>query len=245
MHKHNFNLLIFCAGSFSKEFETDSDEICQLVNNSCLQTCLKKGNFYLSRPRHSVLIESEFLPVTNLTLSLLSVSPDTFVRQRMKWNFNDHLSKKSLYRCLTGSLTSTRWWRPSCCSRTRLRGCRGWTSGLLTRPPGPPSSGPSSSYAKQGGKKYHYCNFDFTKNFRSKGEVTLEPPIYANFVSTFEYIESCNRTILNYGWVEFPLAYTQVYFHFLIANGQGQKKPRTVATLRHWKHTHFWLRQEP
>ncbi len=97
---NNFNLLIFCAGSFSKEFETDSDAICQLVNNSCLQTCLKKGNFYLSRPRHSVLIESEFLPVTNLTLSLLSVSPDTFVRQRMKWNFNDHLSKKSLYLCL-------------------------------------------------------------------------------------------------------------------------------------------------
>ena len=157
MHKHNFNWLIFCAGSFSKEFETDSDEICQLVNNSCLQTCLKKGNFYLSRPRHSVLIESEFLPVTNLTLSLLSVSPDTFVRQRMKWNFNYHLSKKSLYlcrpRCLTGSPTSTLWWRPSCCSRTRLRGCRGWTSGLLTRPPGLPSSGPSSSYAKQGGKK--------------------------------------------------------------------------------------------
>ena len=51
--------------------------------------------------REIVLIESEFLPVTlvtNLTLSLLSVSPDTFVRQRMKWNFNDHLSKKSLYR---------------------------------------------------------------------------------------------------------------------------------------------------
>ena len=51
--------------------------------------------------RDIVLIESEFLPVTlvtNLTLSLLSVSPDTFVRQRMKWNFNDHLSKKSLYR---------------------------------------------------------------------------------------------------------------------------------------------------
>jgi len=57
---------------------------------------------------------------------------------------------------------------------------------------------------------------------RSKGEVTLEPPIYANFVSTFEYIETCNRTILNYGWVEFPLAYTQVatfsvYIYFFAA----------------------------
>ena len=54
-------------------------------------------------------------------------------------------------------------------------------------------------------------NLSINWKFRSKGEVTLEPPIYANFVSTFEYIETCNRTILNYGWVEFPLAYTQVY----------------------------------
>ena len=45
---------------------------------------------------------------------------------------------------------------------------------------------------------------------RAKGEVTIEPPVYANFVNTFEYIEDCNRRILNYGWVEFPLAYTQV-----------------------------------
>ena len=117
----------------------------------------KKVNFiYLGRD--TVLIESEFLPVTNLTLSLLSVSPDTFVRQRMKWNFNDHFPRNLMSpclsaRCQTGSLTSTPWWRPSCCFLTRPRGCRGWTSGLLTRPPGPPSSGPSSLCAKQGGKK--------------------------------------------------------------------------------------------
>ena len=57
---------------------------------------------------------------------------------------------------------------------------------------------------------------------RAKGEVTLEPPVYANFVSTFEYLEDCNRKILNYGWVEFPMAYTQVanfsvYIYFLAA----------------------------
>ena len=45
---------------------------------------------------------------------------------------------------------------------------------------------------------------------RSRGEVVIEPPVYANFVTSFEYIEDCNRKILNYGWVEFPLAYTQV-----------------------------------
>merc|ERR1719320_2174905 len=57
---------------------------------------------------------------------------------------------------------------------------------------------------------------------RKEGKVTLEPPIYANLVSSFEYIEDCNRKILNYGWVEFPLAYTQVatfsvYAYFLAA----------------------------
>jgi len=57
---------------------------------------------------------------------------------------------------------------------------------------------------------------------RKLGKVTLEPPIYANLVTSFEYIEDCNRKILNYGWVEFPLAYTQVatisvYAYFLAA----------------------------
>ena len=29
-------------------------------------------------------------------------------------------------------------------------------------------------------------------------------------MSGFDYIEATNRKILNYGWVNFPLAYTQV-----------------------------------
>ena len=45
---------------------------------------------------------------------------------------------------------------------------------------------------------------------REEGKVTLEPPVWANMVTAFEYIEDCNRKILNYGWIEFPLAYTQV-----------------------------------
>ena len=29
-------------------------------------------------------------------------------------------------------------------------------------------------------------------------------------VTAFEYVEDCNRKVLNYSWIEFPLAYTQV-----------------------------------
>ena len=38
----------------------------------------------------------------------------------------------------------------------------------------------------------------------------IEAPVYANLVSSFEYLEISNRKILNYGWVNFPLAYTQI-----------------------------------
>ena len=31
-------------------------------------------------------------------------------------------------------------------------------------------------------------------------------------VTAFEYVEDCNRKVLNYGWIEFPLAYTQVWW---------------------------------
>ena len=55
---------------------------------------------------------------------------------------------------------------------------------------------------------------------RNEGKITIEAPVYANLVSSFEYIEHSNRVILNYGWVNFPLAYTQVlnsqYFNDLV-----------------------------
>ena len=38
----------------------------------------------------------------------------------------------------------------------------------------------------------------------------VEAPVFASLVSAFDYIEEQNRKILNYGWVNFPLAYTQV-----------------------------------
>ena len=57
---------------------------------------------------------------------------------------------------------------------------------------------------------------------RTEGKITIEPPVYANLISSFDYIEGSNRKILNYGWINFPLAYTQVasisvYLYFLAA----------------------------
>ncbi len=45
---------------------------------------------------------------------------------------------------------------------------------------------------------------------RLEGKVTIDPPVFANLQSSFEVIEAANRKILNYGWVNFPLAYVQV-----------------------------------
>ncbi len=45
---------------------------------------------------------------------------------------------------------------------------------------------------------------------RTEGKITIEAPVYGTLVSGFDYIETSNRKILNYGWVNFPLAYTQV-----------------------------------
>ena len=38
----------------------------------------------------------------------------------------------------------------------------------------------------------------------------LESPVFANLLSAIDKIEANNRNLLNYGWVNFPLAYTQV-----------------------------------
>ena len=57
---------------------------------------------------------------------------------------------------------------------------------------------------------------------RTEGKITIEPPVYANLISSLDYIEGQNRKILNYGWINFPLAYTQVasmsvFLYFLAA----------------------------
>ena len=45
---------------------------------------------------------------------------------------------------------------------------------------------------------------------RTEGKVMIEAPVYANLVSSFDIIGQLNRKLLNHGWVNFPLAYTQV-----------------------------------
>ena len=45
-------------------------------------------------------------------------------------------------------------------------------------------------------------------------------------VTAFEYVEDCNRKVLNYGWIEFPLAYTQVWW--LNEGEAGQTKYKLV-----------------
>jgi hypothetical protein len=51
---------------------------------------------------------------------------------------------------------------------------------------------------------------------KSDGKITFEAPWYANLQASFEKVEAVNRKLLRYGWVNFPLAYTQVCF--LISN---------------------------
>ena len=45
---------------------------------------------------------------------------------------------------------------------------------------------------------------------RNEGKIKIEAPAYNGLQSKFDSVELSNRKILNYGWVNFPLAYTQV-----------------------------------
>ena len=45
---------------------------------------------------------------------------------------------------------------------------------------------------------------------RTEGKIKIEPPVFANLISSLDYITTCNRNILNYGWINFPIKYTQV-----------------------------------
>ena len=57
---------------------------------------------------------------------------------------------------------------------------------------------------------------------RTEGQIKIEPPVFANLISSFDYIEAANRKMLNYGWINFPLKYTQIVtisilLYFLVA----------------------------
>ena len=67
-----------------------------------------------------------------------------------------------------------------------------------------------------------FSNFVFIISARIDQKVTIEAPIFANLQSSFDGLEQANRKILNYGWVNFPLAYVQVatvsvYLYFIAA----------------------------
>ena len=47
---------------------------------------------------------------------------------------------------------------------------------------------------------------------KEDGLIKIAEPVFANLQSTFSEIEDSNRKMLSYGWVNFPLAYTQVWF---------------------------------
>ena len=51
-----------------------------------------------------------------------------------------------------------------------------------------------------------------------KHSLRIESPVFANLLKGIDKIEANNRKLLNYGWVNFPLAYTQVIIPFYFWN---------------------------
>ena len=62
---------------------------------------------------------------------------------------------------------------------------------------------------------------------RTEGKIMVEAPVWSSLIGSFEYLEINNRRILQHGWVNFPIAYTQVatfsvfaYFFFSLFGAQ-------------------------
>ena len=47
-------------------------------------------------------------------------------------------------------------------------------------------------------------------------KIVAESPIYANLIEAFDYLDGRNRTLLNHGWINFALSYTQVNTQIII-----------------------------
>ena len=52
-------------------------------------------------------------------------------------------------------------------------------------------------------------------NARKDGKINVEAPVYASLISAFDYLEGKNRSLFNHGWINFPLAYTQVNIYII------------------------------
>ena len=48
------------------------------------------------------------------------------------------------------------------------------------------------------------------QNARKNEKIKIEAAVFVNLISAFDNLEAQNRSLLNYGWINFPLAYTQV-----------------------------------
>jgi len=59
----------------------------------------------------------------------------------------------------------------------------------------------------------------------------LESPVFANLLSAIDKIEANNRKLLNYGWVNFPLAYTQVIYRYFFFLKLKKKLPQYNSTI--------------
>ena len=90
---------------------------------------------------------------------------------------------------------------------------------------------------------------------RTEGKITIEAPVWSSLIGAFEYLEICNRKLLNYGWVNFPIAYTQVatlsvfaYFFFALFGAQDLITQEEVMDTRtfpnisdpSWKNQTTW-----
>ena len=66
---------------------------------------------------------------------------------------------------------------------------------------------------------------------RESGKIKIEPPVFANLQSTFLDIEEAHRKLLSYGWVNFPLAYTQVacFNYFLMSTTLSNKNVQNIV----------------
>ena len=65
---------------------------------------------------------------------------------------------------------------------------------------------------------YYYCPISAQANKK----IHIDMPSYTHILASFANIEAQNRKILNYGWINFPLAYVQVatmsvFLYFLVA----------------------------